>query len=269
MEYLTITDIRDEFGDEIADMTDAVVARRLDRLTEYLEDVLGHTFGRALIARSDDPTHTVEVTADALVIGSDTYAFADYPNLGTLVDAVNGAGKAYSIERLHQVHPETPSTLLRRTAAVGIGGGYEKRAVLDITAMYVRMSGDGSTHLFLPLDARSIQAVTEDGVQLTDNQYRFVPGDSWITRVDGRWSTRQAGNIVVIFVPELWGWVPGPIRSALLEAFAAATGRTPIISESFGGAYSYRRAEQRTWAQDWRDILGGAGVARYVVRYHP
>jgi len=269
MEYLTATEIRDEFGDDVAELTDAAIVRRLDRLSAYMEEALGHTFGRALVARSSDETHTVEVTDDLLIIGGDTYPLDDYANLGILVDAVNGVGEAYSLELLPRVHPETPTSLLKPMAATACGGSYERRAILDITAMYLRVNGDGSTHLFLPLPLRSVLAVTEDGVELASGEYRATPGESWIVRPIERWSTRNPGNVVVIYVPEVWGRVPGVVKAALLEAFAVASNLTPVVAESFGGAYSYRRAEARTAGWSWQDLLGSSSLRPYAVRFQP
>ena len=55
--YLTIDDVRDEFGDDVDSMTDAQIQRRIDRLVAFLEGEIGHTFGRALIARSSGGGH--------------------------------------------------------------------------------------------------------------------------------------------------------------------------------------------------------------------
>jgi len=269
MEYLTVSEIRDEFGEDVAELTDAAIVRRLDRLAAYMEEALSHTFGRALVARSSDEAHTVEVTSDLLIIGGDTYPLDDHPNLGTLVDTVNAAGAAYSLELLLQVHPETPTSLLKPVAATACGGSYDRRVILDIEGMYLRVSGDGSTHLFLPLPLRSITAVTEDGVELAAGEYAAMPGDSWIQRQYNVWSTRNPGNIVVIYVPELWNRVPGPVKAALLEAFAVASNLMPMVAESFGGAYSYRRAEARTASWSWQDILGGPSLRPYAVRFQP
>ncbi|GAB4565332.1 MAG: hypothetical protein Kow0047_15790 [Anaerolineae bacterium] len=267
MEYVTVSEIRDELGDEAAQLSDAAIVRRIDRLSGYLEEALGHAFGRALVARSSDDAHTVEVTDDLLIIGGDTYPFDDYPSLGALAAAVNGAGEAYSLELLTQVHPETPSELLKPLTATVCGGSYDRRVVLDVTAMYMRASGDGSSHLFLPLPLQSVAAVSEDGVELAATEYSAVPGDSWIVRKYGSWSTRNAGNIVVIYTPQWWNQPPAPVKAALLEAFQAASNLTPVVAESFGG-YSYRRVEARRASWSWQDILDLA-ARRYAVRWHP
>ncbi|MCD6290039.1 MAG: hypothetical protein J7M34_05995 [Anaerolineae bacterium] len=269
MEYLTISEVRDELGEDVSSLTDAAIVRRLDRLSAYMEQTLGHTFGRALVARSSDETHTVEVTDDLLIIGGDTYPLDDYANLGVLVDAVNGAGAVYSLELLPRVHPETPTSLLKPMAVTACGGSYDRRAILDVEGLYLRVSGDGSTHLFLPLPLRSVTAVTEDGVELVEGEYTTIPGECWIERHYTTWSTRNPGNIVVIYVPELWNRVPWPVKAALLDALAAASNLTPVVAESFGGAYSYRRAEARTASWSWQDILGGPTLRPYAVRFHP
>ena len=42
MEYLTVSEVRARFGEEISELTDEAVLRRIDDLVAYLEEQLGH-----------------------------------------------------------------------------------------------------------------------------------------------------------------------------------------------------------------------------------
>ncbi len=265
MEYLTVADVRDEYGDLVEAMTDTAIRRRLDRLSAYMEDALGHAFGRALMARST-AGDTVQVTDTGLVIGGDAYAFADYPTLGALVDAANAAGASYSLTPLPVIDPNTPSELLKATGTVACGPTYADWVVLDLEALWVKASGDGTTHLFLPLPVQEVQQVTEDGVAIDATAYEVPPDASWLIRKLGRWSTRATGNVEVIYRPRWWGNAPGVVSEVLLEAFGVATGNTPIASERFGD-YSYQRKVPE--ARPWQEVLSDPALRPYAVRFHP
>ena len=279
--YLTVADVRAAFGDDVAEMTDSQITRRIDQLVATLEDALGHTFGRALIA-SSTAADTLIVTEDTLTVGGDGYAFADYATLGALVAAVNGAGQDYSLELLPQVNPSTPSTYLKTLAATIIGADYEDRAVLCLSALWVQLSGGGTTHLFLPLPLQSVTAVTENATSLTSS-YWAIAGENWLTRKccdclsdsycrhpRGRWSNSYPGNIAVAYVPMGWGRAPRSLSTMLLEAFGlqAGVGDGNLQSESFGGAYSYSRRKGSTQG-GWQDALGGATVRQYAIKWQP
>jgi hypothetical protein len=277
--YLTIDDVRDEFGDDVDSMTDAQIQRRIDRMVAFLEGELGHTFGRALIARSS-VAETVQVTATGVVIGGDTYLFATYVTLGALVAAINGAADTYRVELLSAVAPDTPSDLLSLLAATACGPDAEDRVVLCLSALWVRLSGDGSSELFVPLPVGSVTEVVENNVTLDDTAYWAVPGESWLTRKlcgcadvgscvhpTGRWSNRYPGNITVTYVPGWWiGGPPATLQATLLEAFESASGLGPLEAESFG-EYSYRRGSRQV--ESWREVLGGVAVRQYVIRWAP
>lgn len=278
-EYLTVDDVQLEFGDDVTDLTDAQIQTRIDRLVAQLEGMLGHTFGRAIIARST-ATQTVQVTATAVIIGGDTYLFAAYATLGALVTAVNGAGESYRMELLPQVDGSTPSTLLAVMAATTCGPNANNRAVLCISALWLRLSGDGQSHLFLPYPLGSVTTVEENAAVLANTYYWATPGESWIVRKycdclsgscqhpRGHWSRRYPGNIEVTYVPQWWiGGPPASLQAALLEAFGsqAGVGSAGMESESFG-EYSYRRA--RAPVHSAQDILGNA-ARMYQRRYHP
>ena len=49
VEYLTVSDVRAEFGDDVADDTDSAIQRRIDQMVGLLEDKLGHTFNRRIV----------------------------------------------------------------------------------------------------------------------------------------------------------------------------------------------------------------------------
>lgn len=263
-EYLTVAELRAEYGDALAAKSDEDLQRRLDRLTAYLEDQLGHTCGRAIYVWSTTAA-AVEVTATALIVAGDSYAFATYQTLDALVDAVNGgAGKAQAL-LLPQMRGDTPSTLLSMLPTTSCGGGYDKRVCLTTTAMYMRLSGNGETHLFLPLPLRSVNSVYEDGYAVS---YTAEPGKSWLVRRPAGSCWRSGnGNIAVTYTPRWWGQPPAPLGGVVLEAFAAVSGLAPFESESFGGAYSYRRNAPP--AQHWQTLLSGPAVRPYMVRFHP
>lgn len=262
-EYLTVAELRAEYGEALADKSDEVLQRQLDRLTAYLENQLGHTCGRAIYVWSTAAA-AVEVTATALIVAGDSYAFATYPMLNALVDAVNGAGKAQAL-LLPQMRGDTPSPLLSTLTPTICGSGYDKRICLATTSMYVRLSGNGETHLFLPLPLRSVSSVYEDGFAVS---YTAEPGKSWLVRQPaGSYWRSGHGNIEVFYTPRWWGQPPAPLGGVVLEAFAAVSGLAPLESESFGGAYSYRRNAPP--AQHWQTLLSGPAVRPYMVRFHP
>ena len=175
IEYITVAALRAEYGEEIEDKTDAALQRQIDQMTVFLEDQLGHTFGRALVA-SSTATESVEITATKLIIGGDEYAFATYTTLYALVAAVNAAGETYSLELLPNIRGDTPTTLLGERAATTCGRDYEDRVVLCVSAMYCVLNGVCETKMFLPLPLAEIVAVTENGTALTTTDYWAIPG---------------------------------------------------------------------------------------------
>jgi hypothetical protein len=277
-EYLSIADARAEFGDRVADMTDAQMQRKIDRMAGLLEDAIGHTFGRAMVARSTG-ADVVAVTATKLTIGGTDYAFADYPTLYALAAAVNAAGETYSLEILPQVYANTPSTLLSARTAEACGPAYENRVILCASALYAVFSGDGTSHVFLPLPPASVESIVENGVTLPATGYWWKPGDPWIIRKwcgcyaetcahpKGRWSASYPNNIAVTFVPQWWGRVPVVLSGLMLEAFESQVGLGPLESESFGGEYSYRRSVRAVATP--QDALGGVVTRQYAVRFQP
>lgn len=276
-EYLTVAEVRAEFGDDVAEMTDVQLQRRIDGLVSVLEDNLGHTFGRALVV-SSGAADTVAVTADMVIFnGVSGFAFADYTTLGELAAAINAAGAGYEADLLPQVSPATPSNLLGLRGDAACGPDYDDRAVLCLSALYVSCHGDGTSHLFLPLPVQSVLEVLENGTATTAFWSRA--GEPWLVKrlcacpavsscrhPRGRWSNAYPANILVTYVPQGWGRPPAALKRALLEAFEgqAAIGGA-LQSESFGGAYSYsQRAGLRQGT--WQDALGGAAVRAYAVR---
>lgn len=277
VEYLTIADLRAEYGEDIEDVTDAALQRQIDQMAAYLEDQLGHTFGRGLIARSTG-ADTVQVTATALVIGGDTYLFSTYTTLYALVAAVNATGDTYSLELLPNVRSDTPSVLLKAHTAEACGPDYEDRVILCLSAMYCLLTGKYETHLFLPLNLAVVNTVVENLITLTTSDYWALAGESWLIRKacdcggcscahpKGRWSNSYPGNIGVSFVPQFWGRVPSALSAAMLDAFSSRGGLAPYQSEDFGD-YSYKRGTAAV--ASWQDTLGGSGIRKYAVKFQP
>lgn len=279
--YATIAQIQSAYGEDVADWTDGQIQLRIDQMASELEDQLGHTFGRAVMATSTT-TDTVQVTALGVVIGGDTYLFADYATLGALVAAVNLAGESYSLELLPQINPSTPSTLLSVAGAATCGPDYEDRVILCISDLWIQTSGGGSK-VFLPLPIYSMTTVEENGTEVTSSYMWALAGETWITRKccacsnscvhpAGRWSMRYPGNIEITYVPVAWGKPPASLKSALVQAFGMRwnVGDENIKSESFGGAYSYTKSSGGTTsAQSWTDVLGGATIRRWAIQYQP
>lgn len=280
--YATIADVQAAYGDDVAEMTDAQIQRRLDALAAELEAALGHTFGRAAIV-SSTATSALEVTATGVSLGGDSYLFADYATLGSLAAAINAAGEAYSIDLLPQINPVTPSTYLKTLAATTAGPDYEDRKVLCVSNLVFQATGDNSSTLFLPLPLSSVTVISENGENLETTAYWAVAGEPWVTRKlcacastttcyhpRGRWSRRYPGNIAVAFVPIGWGRAPAVLRGMVVEAFGlqAGVGDGALQSESFGGAYSYSR---RTGSVNgtWQDALNGATVRQFAIRFMP
>jgi hypothetical protein len=275
-EYITVADARAEYGDDVTGMTDAAIQRRIDRLAVYLEDQLGHTFGRALIARSSG-SETVSVSATALTIGGIPYLFATYPTLYELVTVVNAAGASYSLELLSNLRPDTPSALLKIHTGATCGPDYEDRVVLCVSAMFCRLTGKRESHLFLPLPLTVVNTVVEDLIALTTADYWAIPGDAWLIRkacgcscacghAYGRWSACSPGNIGVSFAPRYWGHAPGSLLAYLLDAFGSQAGVAPFESESFGD-YKYSRGSAKV--STWSEILGSGSVRQYAIKFQP
>jgi len=276
--YASVADVRAAYGDDVADMSDAVILRRLDGLAAEMETHLGHTFGRAAVVQSTAADSLVVATTGVTLAG-DAYLFSDHVTLGALAAAINGAGQAYSMDLLPQIDPSTPSNLLRPTSA-SIGPNYENRAVLCLSGLYVTATGDRTAFLFLPLPLASVTAVMENGLSLASNAYWALVGQTWLVRkccacgaaadcrhARGRWSAAYPGNVAVTYVPQNWNRPPAALRSMVVEAFGlqAGVGEGGLESESFGGAYSYRRrsgAVQGTW----QDALSGATVRQFAIR---
>lgn len=277
VEYLTVAEVRDALGEEVEDLSDAAIARKIDGLIGELEDNLGHTFGRAGVVVST-AADTVQVTTTALVVGGDTYLFATYPTLGELEAAVNGSGDSYGFEIASKVSPITPSTLLNTLGPVACGPTYDQRVYLCLAGLYVQLGGNRIPNLMLPLPLTSITSVVEDLVTLAATDYWAVPGDPWITRRNcsceilicghpaGRWSGLTPGNVLVTYVPRNWLRIPSALKGLLLEAFSSYAGAGPVESENWVG-YSYRKSIAAV--QHYRDILSSGTVAQYAVRFHP
>lgn len=276
-EYLTVAEVRSEFGDDVAEMSDAQIQRRIDDLAALLEDNLGHSFGRALMVFGG-ASDTVTVAEDMVALSGDGFAFADFPTLGELAAAINAAGADYSADLLPTVSPATPSSLLAQRAETAVGPDYDDRAVLCLSALYVSCHGDGTSHVFLPLPVGRVVQVLENGSVTTAYWSRAgepwlikkacgCSGDSSCSHARGRWSGAYPANVLVTYVPASWsGRLPAALRRALLEAFEgqAAVGGA-LQSESFGGEYSYsQRAGLRQGT--WQDALSGAAVRQYAVR---
>jgi hypothetical protein len=277
LEYLTVADLRAEFGDALAADSDAVLLRRLDAISSHLETLLGQTFGRGLIAQST-ATENVEVSADHLVIGGHTFSFVSYPTLDELIYAVNTAGHAFRLTRLPQVRSDTPSTLLSIHGAQSCGPTYDQRVVLCLDALYCKFSGKGQSHAFLPLNLASVVSVTENTLALTALDYWAVAGENWLIRKScgclsacscgarSAWSCSYPGNLEVTYVPEVWGQVPPVIANQLLESYRARYDLGALASESFG-EYKYTRSQPK--AESWQNLLGGNGVRQYGVKFQP
>ena len=276
MEYVTVAEARAELGEALADKSDAAILRMIDRLASVLEDGLGHTFGRALLARSDNPAHTVRVTANALEIGGDAYAFADHMTLGALAAAVTGAGKTYTLEVLPRIDPRTPSTSLAVRAEMICGGGYENRQILDVIHLYVALSGRATPAVYLPLPAYEIVSVTEDGVILSASGYALDETRLVLWRrqcacttvpcpVHGckKWSARTPENIIVLYMPRWWRQPPAACASAILEGLTILAGGGPLESETFG-PYTYRRSLPAP--KSWQQVLTDSALNQYRTR---
>lgn len=277
VEYLTIDEVRLEFGSEVEDDSDASIQWRIDSLSAYLEDQLGHAFCRALVVNSTG-ADTVTVTTTAVVLTGVTYAFADYPTLQDLVTAVTADG-SIDIELLPMVRPDTPSSLLAARAVANCGPTRDVRQVLDLSARYEVLTGSWQSHIFLRLPVATVSAVTQNGETLATTDYWLQMGKPWLVRRScacitscscpyGQWSGRYPDNIAVTYIPLWFARPPSVLRGVLLQAYGTrhAVGPSNLQSESFG-EYSYRRATEKV--ANWQDTLSDRTVARYAVQFHP
>ena len=279
VEYLTVETLRAEFGEDIEEKTDAQLLRRLDWLTVTLEEQLGHAFGRALLLTATGAV-SVAVTTTALTLTSGetatAYPFTEYQTLGILADAINASGLA-TTALLKGIAYDTPASLLQARAGVACGPTYDLRQVLTVSAWYLRLTAKRATHLFLPLPAQRIIAVTEDGTALTASGYWAATGRSWLLRRTcgcqaatcahkGVWRASYPDNVEVTYLPTHWGVIPASLSQVLLDAFSSASGLTALESETFG-KYSYRRAGAP--AASWQDILSSGTIRQYAVKFQP
>jgi hypothetical protein len=274
VEYLTVAEVRDQFATEAAELSDVAVRHTIDQHSEYMEKSLGHAFGRALYVTSGQ-AYDVEITAQAVVFtlaeATTTYTFVDYPTLGELADAVNDADADYSIQLLGTVDDRTPCTYLKPLAKAACGPTYASRRVADTKYMYYVATGRHTRRVFLPLNIRDIQSVTENGVLLDPTYYSFRRGESWIERgscyCGSHWSAYSQDNIFVGFRPTLWGAAPGVVRAKLLYAFETVNGLDLMQSESFIG-YSYTRGST-TPDETWQAALSGYDLRPYAIQFSP
>lgn len=274
-EAVTVAEVRARYGGSVDSLSDATIRRTLDNLIEEMEGTLGHGFGRAGWASASEAA-TLTITSLAATLGDDSYTFEDYPTLGELAAAVNGAGESYQIDLAPHVRPDTPCSLLRTRTATAIGPTYDLRQPLCLSALYYRATG-GYTHLFLPLAVSSVVSVVESGTTLEDTDYWAQIGQPWLIRkactctgttcghVRGHWLATYPDNIALTYAPVGWGKTPGVVNGALVEAFGAGQGLGDLESEKFLG-YEYRRKLPE--GRRASDILSGATLRPYQVIVH-
>lgn len=245
MEYVTVDELRNELGDDLDGVSDEVILSSLDNLSDALENLLGHGFGRVARVWSDQ-AQQARVSTVGVEIGGDTYLFADYPTIGELEDEVAASGHDYYFQRLPTVSPDLPSNLLKPMALRDVGPGYGYRATIDSVALREVKTGDYKTHLFLMLDIRSITSITENGLVVKATTYDFTR--NYVRRgvcgntCSGVWSGRYMNGIVVIYRPLYWGMIPGEAKRELIKAFKDEKSSGNFSAESFLD-YSYRKAE--------------------------
>ncbi len=262
---LTAQEVREAYGELVADKSDAALQRACDRLGDTLAGLLGHGFGAALrLWAEGEADATVEVWGGEVVLGSRTIDLVYFPTLGQLAEVIRAHG--YAVDLL--VDPATPSALLRQHGEVVCGPAYDRRVVLWATAHWTRLRPSGQTLLFLPYPLVEVASVTAGGAPVA---YAARPGESWLERrpFGARWDSVACrdGDYEVVYTPRYWGSVPAEVTAALLEAFGAQQGVAPLEAENFGGgAYSYRRGGAPAIA--WQQTLGNL-ARRYGARYHP
>jgi len=272
-EWVTVAEARSRYGDDIEDITNADLRRELDNMTAAMEDLLGHTFGRAAIMQSS-AADTVEVTALALIVGGDTYTLTDYDTLLELEIAVNAGGGDYQMELLAGVRLDMPTSFLREFTATACGPTYDLRQVLSISHTYYKATG-GESHVFLPLPLYSVNSITESGTVLATTAYWAQVGKSYVikkycTCVDdacqhprGRWKQTYPDNLIIIYRPVYWLNIPASLQAAVLQAYGISRDVGGYTSEKFL-SYSYSRQGQP--AMTVSQALTQSGIERYQVK---
>jgi len=242
LEYLTVDDLRDEFGEDIEVVSDGSLQRLIDGLTDAVEDKLGHGFGRALRiwSRVDEQ---LRAYSDRISIGLDGFGYDDYPTLGDLIDVISDGTR--EIELLGHTSADQPSDHLKTLESVDIGTSYDKRVTLSLKSWQTTTYGKGETHIFLPLNIREVVEILENGVLVSSDYYYYTK--SWVVKkrcsgCSGYWSPCNCatGNIVVDFKPSCWGSIPAVARSYLLDILRERLGTAPMEHESFID-YAYTR----------------------------
>ncbi len=254
-------------------LTDAALALLLMGASDFVDEKIGTPFGRALRAYypdlSDGTTGcTVAVTAASLDFvvtggpnaGASSFAFALWPTLGQLADAVNGAGYGIVVKLLHSPYvADQPSTALSLRSATSIFG-IEHWAVLCVGSLSVCLSGGGNPFLFLPFQPGAYMAsVSEDGVALTQGTHYYVHKEGYLERTatgctpyvgscggyacdcptPGCWSCSYPCNVAVVYTPRHWAMAPtDKVALALVELLKVQIASGGYQRESIG-RYSY------------------------------
>jgi hypothetical protein len=272
-EWVTVTEARARYGEDIEDVADADLRRELDQITAAIEDLLGHAFGRAAIV-SSTAAETVEVTAVALIIGVDTYTLADYDTLLELEVDVNATAGDHEMELLAGVNPSMPTSFLRVMAAATCGPTYDLRQVLSVSHSYYQTTG-GESHVFLPLALYSVNSIAESGTVLASTNYWAQVGKPYVIKKYcecsgtgcehpiGRWKATYPGNMIVIYRPVYWLRIPGSLQAAVMNAFGIARDLGGFTGEKFL-SYSYTRSGQPSMT--WQQSLSLLGLDKYQVK---
>lgn len=261
MEYLTADQIRTAFGDDVEGMSDSDILERLDEITDGLESYLGHGFGRAVRIWSE-VGETVSVLSDRVTVGATDILFEDAPTLRDLVTDMRLAGLLCEI--LPCVPPNQPSRYLS-TCSFALEAGYEGRQTLSLGYLTVWLTGDCRDRVFLPFDIDTLELVTEDGlsVLLTDLAVQrnwIIRQNESCPRVSRTWSNHHVNNIVVVFVPSVWGTIPRTISGYVRSLFSESIGVSTFQSERFLD-YSYTRGSTPSSADP--DRLSATVLRRY------
>jgi len=262
-EYVSLAQVKEELGLE-SDLSDARLQGILDRISDKIDNALGHSFGRAIRIYHDMSgvtAATVEVTATQIelirTIGgvefSTVLTFAAYPTIGSLVDAIDDLDLGWVAVLMGEVPYEQASANLAVRAETS-AFGMTNRQMLCLAQFTYCDDGKGEHSFFVPYPIRSVISVVEDTCLLSATSYQAK--SSWLDKIGGcfdllgcyhkgRWSCASPCNVCVTFIPRWFGRYPSAIINAVIALFqweVEGLADGTYKSESMGD-YSYSKGD--------------------------
>jgi len=264
--------------------TDDLKQQFLERITDKVYSVLGHSFGLAMRIYHDESVDaaaaTVQVTATGIVLvitdganaGTETLLFADYPTMWEMSDAIEALEKGWVPYILDIIPFDQPSGNLKVMAATD-AFGIDAAAVLCFAQWQVCGSGNNEHYFFVPMPILSVVSVVEDGITLTANTHYRVKY-LWIARhlTTGScatcwrpiyWSCAYPCNVCVVYIPRWFGRRPAVVRNAIIGLAQLELESGGALESEKMGDYSYTKGD---FSVAWSTLMAPLGM--YKVKVH-